>query len=129
MKITAITTSKPVAAAFIPAAPGCAGLNRVAREDAGAGVEGDELIAATLTDRLSMSLRRLRRQAAGLSMVGLVSEHALPEPGSQALLEPVRKAEAGWNDQQGQQCRHDQAADHHRSHRRAPGGVARQRHG
>src|SRR5687767_12878113 len=104
MKIAAITTSSPVAAIFMPRAPGWTGLKR----DRGAVTA---VIAATLAAPRPMSLRRERSRRVRARVAHLVGQQAIAQPRAEPFLETVGKAEAGGDDQQSQQGGHDEAAD------------------
>src|SRR5262245_33979443 len=112
----------------MPAAPGCAGLNR---EKTGA--EGGELIAATLAPRNPMSLRRewrrsrmaLVRQALAMRLLADEAVEQLSDP----ALERDGDREEAWHQQQGQHGREDEPADNGDAHRRAPAVVAADRNG
>src|SRR5436190_24094093 len=105
-------SSSPVAAAFIPAAPGWAGLNR-----ANAGWGGSAVITATLAALSSMSLSRGGERLVH-RLVGFAIVDQPAELGPQPMLNINRDREKGRDEQQGQRGREEQAADHRHAHRR-----------
>ena len=125
MNTAAITTSRPVAAAFIPAAPGWAGLNRAS---AGWGRRAHRRHSSRRT--AAMSLRRLRRRLRPSAWRARMVDQAVANLRPIHCLDVDREAEAGRHEQQRQQRSR-------RSGRRSPSmpigarqlRVARQRHG
>ncbi len=60
-------------------------------------------------------------------LVGIIGQQPCAQPWTNALFKTIGKAEARRNDQQRQQGRNDQAADHDGAHWRAPLAVTAKR--